>query len=269
MREKESLVVVIIAVVLVLLFIATMFFVTLIFYRNRKRKLETEARILNQAFDEEVLRAKLEMQEETFRHISQEIHDNVGQLLSIVSLNMNTITMENLKENIGESSGLLSRAIKDLRDISKSLNANYVSEIGLVAAIKQQVSMISKAGKLDIKINEQGDRVVLRDQKVLVIFRIFQELTNNIIKHAHAARVVIDIDNRNDHLHMTITDDGVGFVINGADGSEIPGGIGLANIAHRAKLIGATLDVRSEEKKGTSVTLRVPHDILTQSNEQT
>src|SRR5581483_9937456 len=108
-------------------------------YKKRKKEHSQEKQLMQNHFQQELLKTRLEIQEETFRNISQEIHDNIGQALSFVKLNLNTVdayNAENVKEKLNESKELLSKSIHDLRDIARSLNPDFLNEIGLANAIE-------------------------------------------------------------------------------------------------------------------------------------
>ena len=116
--------------VLALLFIA---FVSMA-AQKRKRMLHQQ-QLMKTAFEKELLETKLEIQEQTLRTISQEIHDNVGQVLSLAKLNLNTLDMNagDKQEKINRSIELVSKAINDLRDLSRSINGDKLSELGSVS----------------------------------------------------------------------------------------------------------------------------------------
>src|SRR6478735_7904839 len=115
------------------------------YYTNLKEKQE-----LQSSFQQELLKTRLEIQEETFRNISQEIHDNIGQALSFVKLNLNTVDPHNASvviDKLSESKNLLTKTIQDLRDLARSLNTDFVSEMGLQVAIEQLLQILDKTGQ--------------------------------------------------------------------------------------------------------------------------
>src|SRR6185436_14570695 len=118
-------------------------------YRKSYSKHLQEEKLLESYYQQELLQAQLEIQEQTLRTISQEIHDNIGQVLSLAKLNLNTMEIdkkEELQEKIVDSKKLVSKAIQDLRDLSKSMNTDNIEAIGLVRAIQYELEMIRKTG---------------------------------------------------------------------------------------------------------------------------
>jgi signal transduction histidine kinase len=225
-----------------------------------KNEIKKDILHIKQSIQNEIMRAQLEMQEQTLMNISQEIHDNIGQTLSLIKLNLNlTIDKTNgtIHERLLDSKELLSKAIQDLRDLTKTMNTNYISEISLTSAIEHQLRMIEKTGlyKIQFLVNGKTERYKLQNE--LLIFRIVQELLNNILKHAKATTITVSIQYSKDLLSITVLDNGIGFDVDKTIG-ESPNGLGLRNIIYRAKLIGGIIDIRSNPSSGTSTTLNVP-----------
>lgn len=215
---------------------------------------------LTMSFEKEILESKLEIQEQTMKNISQEIHDNVGQILTLVKLNLNTMTCEapnKLYEKINNSSELVGKAIQDLRDLSKSLHTDFITEMGLVKSIEYEFEMIKKAGNYKTVLIIEGEPSELPNHHELILFRMFQEVLNNIIKHAKATSVTAKLCFENDNLRMEISDDGAGFNVPSvlANGTN---GLGIKNMYNRAKMIGATFNITSEPHRGTHTEIFLP-----------
>src|SRR5688500_6182604 len=143
---------------------------------------------------QELLNARLEIQEQTYRNISQELHDNIGQALSLVKIHINTVDIDDsqaAREKLAESKNLLAKAIQDLRDISKTLNTDFINEVGLVKAIDQQLQLLKRTGLYSTELFLKGDIYNQEPGHELFIFRIVQELLNNIVKHAEATQIRI------------------------------------------------------------------------------
>ncbi len=208
-------------------------------YIHRQRQLQTE----------------IEIQEQTFQTISQEIHDNIGQLLSLAKLNLNTADIAN--DKIQQSKELISESIVALRDLSKSLNAELIKEIGLSKSIQRELSILARSGQYNTSVIEKGKPYRLDNQKELVMFRIFQETLNNIIKHSSAASVTVHLNYSPQCFELVISDDGIGFTAN-----KPVDGIGLRNMQNRAHIIGARLELKSAAGKGTVISLVLPASVV-------
>jgi signal transduction histidine kinase len=164
-----------------------------------------------------------------------------------------------LQQKIDDSKTLIGKAIQDLRDLSKSLNTDYVADMGLLQAVEYELEMIRKSGIYTTTLEVNGLSVKLEQQKELIIFRIIQEVINNIIKHAKASQIHIEASYYPTGLIITITDNGTGFdltPLNAAEGGKF--GLGLRNMHNRALLIGADFSITSTLHTGTAVTLTIP-----------
>lgn len=244
------------------LLIIAFIIIFIVIYQKRYQGFIKEKEDLQTGFQQILLESQLEIQEQTLQTISQEIHDNIGQVLSLAKLNLGTMDIhkpDQLQQKIDDSKGLIGKAIQDLRDISKSLNTDYVSEMGLVQAIGYELEMIRKSGAFTANLKTEGLPVKLEAQKELIIFRIIQELINNIIKHAKASTILIQLTYKPDTFSISVNDNGTGFdltPLNAGENSKF--GLGIRNIHKRAQLIGAHFSIASTLGAGTTVTLLLP-----------
>lgn len=234
----------------------------LIMYMRRKTKNMLEKQQMQSQFSQTLLQTQLEIQEQTLKNISQEIHDNIGQALSLAKLNLNTIPEINddaLQQKILNSKQLVSKAITDLRDLSRSLDTDYVQEMGLQRAIEYELEMIKKTGTIDTTLTVDGSLFRLDKQRELILFRIVQESFNNILKHAAARRIDVSIKYAETFFSLVIKDDGKGFdlqPLNKASSNSF--GLGIRNMHSRSKLIGADFSMNSTLGDGTEVKINLP-----------
>lgn len=236
-------------------------FIFLFVAENQRRKAvhQKEKKDIEIQFQQELLRAQLEIQEQTLKTISQEIHDNIGQVLSLAKLNLNTMEVdkrEELQEKIIDSKRLVSKAIQDLRDLSKSMNTDNIEAMGLVRAVEYELEMMRKTGyKTELNVN--GTAVRLEPQKELILFRIIQEVLNNIIKHAEASLVRTDISYDTYEIRISVRDNGKGFDVTPLNETSTMG-LGIRNMYNRTRLIGAAFEISSINGEGTAVSMAVP-----------
>ncbi len=235
------------------------FIVTFLFIHNRKQQINFKEK-------QALLQTQLEIQEQTLKNISQEIHDNIGQVLSLAKLHINTMSDASpaeLEEKINDSRQLVGKAIQDLRDLSRSLNTDYVIEMGLVRSIEYELGLIKRTGSFATSYTIEGKPYRLEQQKELILFRIVQEVLHNIIKHAKATAIDVLIVFDPQLFSLTVTDNGVGFDASQLEESNYTGfGLGIRNMQNRAKLINTEFTLNSTLEKGTSVQLTLP---ITQS----
>jgi len=231
----------------------------LLIYTRKQKKHQLEKLAMHNSFQQELLKTQLEIQEQTLHHISQEIHDNIGQSLSLAKLNLNTLDGDaesNREEKLRSTRDLVSKVIADLRQLSKTMNTEKIMAAGLVNALEQELAQLRRSGLFETSLRIEGQAVKLPPQKELILFRIVQESLNNIIKHAGAHAISIVANYETSQLVLMIKDDGRGFDPSEAR-DDMESGSGLRNMKSRASLIGGTLDI-SSNGYGTLVTITTP-----------
>jgi two-component system, NarL family, sensor kinase len=246
-------------IVLLTLVLFIIFFV-LVHYRKQAISQNIQKQMQSH-FQQELLRTQIEIQEQTLKTISQEIHDNVGQVLSLAKLNLATFpTLGELQSNkINDTKNLVSKAIIDLRNLSRSMFGDQLQEMGLAKAIDNELSIVHSTGLFDTSLSVGNNVRKLEPQIEIVLFRMVQEAINNIIKHAKATRIHIDIGYEPNQFHISINDNGKGFDLN--NNNQSSGGMGLKSIQNRAALIGATFNIESDKGKGTTLSLHIPNPV--------
>lgn len=251
MQAKEEVVFTIIVVILVLVFLAILFLVFITRNNTRKNKLLYENERIRKEFEKTLLDTKLEIQEYTLNHVSREIHDNIGQTLSLARLQLNSSEDISQLEMTDE---LLGKAIADLRTLSHSLNTNYIREKGFSQSLESLLQQFEKTGKYQTEFDNKAPNFYINDEHGIIVFRVVQEILNNITKHAHASKIKLSLCSTFGHQIINIEDNGCGFEV--ANSQNM--GIGLKNIYERVQIIGGTLDIRSEINKGTQIIISLP-----------
>jgi signal transduction histidine kinase len=234
----------------------------LVLYNRRQQKQEQEMARVKEMYENEVLQSQLEIQENTFKTISQELHDNIGQLLSVVKLSLSALPLE--KEHkahqlVHHSQEVLNKAIVDLSNLTKSLHTDRINDLGLADSIKFELYTLKNAGLVNVRFILTGTEFQLQEQKAIFLFRMFQEMLNNILKHAKATNVIVELTYQNDNTFvMKIDDDGIGFdVLQKTQSHRLSKGVGLKSISNRAKLIGAEININSKPGAGTSIIVKL------------
>ena len=259
-KESQEIIITLIAGTITLLLIGAWMISFLFLYRRRHRNHQLEKEQLRLSYERELLKTQLEIQEQTFRNISQEIHDNIGQVLSLAKLNLSTMDLSRpavLEQKIGDSKKLVSQAIHDLRHLSHGLSTDYIADLGLARAIEHELEMIKKSGDYETVFLQEGTSYSLDKQNELIIYRIMQETLSNIIKHAASQKIIIHLRYRPEEFTLTIIDNGKGFDLTPLTHNSTFG-LGIKNMHNRARLIGAGFQISSTLEEGTSVTIRVP-----------
>jgi two-component system, NarL family, sensor kinase len=252
-----------IGLILIALMMVTFIGLSFFQYRKRNRRHLLEKHFIQAQQAQALLQTQLEIQEQTLKTISQEIHDNVGQVLSLAKLNLKTLDMDTgvtKDEKIEKSVDLVSKAINDLRDLSRSMNGDKVADLGLRNAIDNELRIIENTGIMHTYLAIEGTPYILPAQHEMVIFRIVQESLNNAVKHSKATNINILINYLPSHCSITIADDGEGFDANHLEATQT--GIGLKNMQNRASLINAYFSIQSQPGQGTKVLIESANKTL-------
>lgn len=261
MRDPSTKVVILLFIVSTLLVMLLVGFILLILaiHRRKRQNFTMELEKVRTNFEKEMLKAELEIQEQTFQYISQEIHDNIGQFISLAKLQLNTLDLSNItlvREKVANSADMLTRALDDLRDLSRSLSSEIIRTRGLAAAIEMQIAQLKKLELPAVNYEVEGEYQFLDEQKEIFILRILQEAINNIIRHSEARRVDILLSYQEQQLSLSIRDNGRGF--NGSIVDRLNTS-GIKNMTKRARMIGAAYTIESVLGEGTTVRLSVPY----------
>jgi two-component system, NarL family, sensor kinase len=223
---------------------------------------QKEKEILKANFEKDILQAQLEIQEHTFSSISQEIHDNVGQILSLAKIQVELYLM-NLPGNapatrINEVKENIANAIANLRDLAKGLSSDRIMYLSIDETVAFELDKIEKSGVCHTQLLRNGSEQEISGQKKLILFRIIQESLQNILKHAAATSIIITIGYEPEVLSVTIADNGKGFDSEAV--MEKGDGLGFANIKKRAALAGGSAQISSRPGEGTVVHIRIPYE---------
>jgi signal transduction histidine kinase len=261
-QNQEIYVLILMGIALALLLVGFIF--TMLFlYQRRQHRQEKQLAHLKDQYEKEVLRSQLEIQEATFKNIAQELHDNIGQVLSVVKLSLSILPLEKehpAYESVQNSRQMLNKVIFDMADLTKGLHTDRIAQIGLVEAIRFDLDSLRRTGLLRVEFSVEGEEYPFEDQRAIFLFRMFQEMLNNILKHSQATQVniavIYSIDNK---FVLKVEDNGIGFdTEKKRTQATSSSGIGLKSMTNRAHLIGATIKIQSQPGKGTLITVELP-----------
>ena len=212
-------------------------------------------------FEAELIKTQMEIQEQTLQTIGTDLHDNIGQLLSLTSLTLNSIELDNpdkAQQKVDAAIELNLKSIKEMRQLGKLLHGEQLLKQGLEEAIRSEINWIEKSGRFAIAYNICGEKPLESNtDKDLILFRITQEILNNIIKHSGAGEITIKLDYPENGLRLQVIDNGEGFEID-----ELPEeqkGMGLKNIQKRAEIVGGTVFIQSKIGEGTCIDIFIPY----------
>lgn len=209
-----------------------------------EKKLAEEIRQKQQQITEAVITA----QENERSFLGQELHDNINPTLATAMLFIDSAIFDNDKRIhlMKESRGFINIALNEIRDLSKSLVPHPVKEISLKDSLTDMLNNIKQVNNHRVFAKfEDLDESLLSDKLKLTIYRILQEQVNNILKHAQAQTISIQLKQQEAALQLTIRDDGIGF-----DVSKKRDGVGLQNIISRTELFNGNVSINSTPGKG-------------------
>jgi signal transduction histidine kinase len=226
------------------------FFIT---YQKRMLKKQIELNETRAKQQEEILRNTISAQEKERKRIAQDLHDEVGAMLSVVKLNVGRIEKKSeesaAKKLAAETKTYLDEVIKQVRRISRSLLPPSLEKLGLYFALEELANWVNKADQLKITCWKSGEQFRFDNKKELAVFRIVQELLNNAIKHSGASEININTRfSPNNNLMISVTDNGKGFNLK----EKMNAGLGLKNLESRSQIMGSGFKMKSIPGKGTT-----------------
>ncbi|RTL54785.1 MAG: hypothetical protein EKK39_03695 [Sphingobacteriales bacterium] len=245
----------------VFLLVAFYIVVQVIAYARKKKKYEAEKNQMSQLFEQQLIQTKLEVQEQTLQNFSADLHDNIGQLLSLTNV---TLASVNIKEDakaatkIQVAQDLIKRSIKELRLLAKLYQGEKLIENGIAEAITQEVQWFQRNDylKVEFKNNLPDNFNLSHPYANLFVYRLVQECLSNIIKHADATEIFIFLGIKEGHLMLEISDNGKGFVYDEKNFQYT--GMGIFNMKQRIALLNGTMNIITREGKGTCIVFNIP-----------
>ncbi|KAA9338595.1 PAS domain S-box protein [Hymenobacter busanensis] len=218
--------------------------------RNRLATLATQAQLQRQ---KEVLSAILHTQEDERKRIAEGLHNGVGQLLYATKLHLEHKPVD--EEHRAAALGVLNEAIKATRSISFELTPNILEDFGLKTALEELCKRIPQQ-RLQVHLAVGELPTALPRVLETAIYRIVQELLNNVMKHAQARETFVYVEPAGRHIQVSVEDDGAGFDVETAVNQH--SGIGLTGIRNRVGLLGGQLTIRSQPGRGTTISIELP-----------
>ena len=246
--------IIILSSIILILFAGFLFLLALIFIR-RKNALLQEQISLKQSFEKELAESQLEIREETLRNISWELHDNIGQLMTLAKIQTQNAHQDPKK--IDEAAEIIGNALTELRALSKSINPESLNSRDILESLKLEIDRFNRLKFIDAQLNVIGENFEISSKDQIILFRILQEFFSNTIRHSQATQLTLKLTYSKDQLNITSSDNGTGFNVDG-----IADGIGLKNMKKRAELIGAKLNLDSTPNQGTTLKIDYPKNSM-------
>jgi two-component system NarL family sensor kinase len=242
-QGAEVLIISTILLVLIVVFLIVLFTI----FQRRKNHLLYEKAEEKKRFEREIAETQIEIREETLRNISWELHDNIGQLLTLAKIQLQNATPDNLTD-ISET---LTKSLNEIRALSKLINPEFINNINFKEAVTLEIERFNRLNFIDANLKILGKEKEIDQKHGIIMFRILQEFFSNTVKHAKGSKLEVKLHFKDEVLEIVAMDNGVGFNVNEVHKK----GIGLQNIQTRVKLINAKANLKSIPNKGTTLNI--------------
>lgn len=228
-------------------------------FQVRKRKLmhirETEK--LNEEHTQQILNTRLEIQTQTMQHIGREIHDNVGQKLTLASLYTQQLAYDNkapqVNDKIESISHILNESLAELRQLSRTLTDDSINRHDITELLQAECEKINGLKKSKVHFSSNKKNIPLSYQGKSILLRIVQEFFQNSIKHAACDSIEVVLRTDDTLLSLLMKDNGKGFDIDTIEDN----GIGLSNMKKRTALLQGSFGLQSSSE-GTTLLIEIP-----------
>lgn len=253
--EKNEVIIAVLIGTTVLILLAGFLLFFFIRYRSRKNQFIRERENLKKQFEQILLQSQIEVQENTFAELSRELHDNLGQLLVSTKalIAVTERSLPQMPETLIMAEETLSKAIYELRSISKSLDKEWLKQFDFIENMENEVKRINALQILQMNFTHP-QKILLQPEEQIILFRIVQEAIQNSVKHSEAKQIDINVSNSVSSLIVNITDNGKGF----SEAQLNSSGLGLKNMKHRTQLLGGIIEWNSFYGNGSAVIIKLP-----------
>ncbi len=231
-----------------------------IYYQRKQLKSQKEIQKMRILHQKQMLTNSLAVQEEVRRNISNDLHDEVGGLLSATKLSISVLSKfvdASLKDKIEHSKGLVMEALAHVRNLSRDLIPRTLQNFGIEVAVEEFIQKMEDATPVKFGFDSENLEERFDPNLELTAYRVIQELTNNALKHAGATNIDVKIKIKESELNITFKDDGKGFDLEKAALNK-ESGLGLGNIFSRLDVVDGVYNFSSEEGKGAEFDIKIP-----------
>lgn len=223
-------------------------------YNKKQQLYRKEIQLRELQFSQQLLQSQIETQENTMAAIGRELHDNVAQLLSSTKMliGFTQKKIDNTSEILVIAEQTLGKAIDELRNLSKSLSRDWLQKFDCIENLQAEIMRLNHANEICFKFTYTGSLLLCTDEQI-ILFRVLQESLQNIIKHARASEVKIEITQSVNSVAISVCDNGVGF-----SSENISKGLGIINMKNRVLSLNGTINWINLEPCGTGVLINIP-----------
>jgi two-component system, NarL family, sensor kinase len=252
MDDKELIFIIFSASITILLISMGLVLFLIFFVRTKNKNLKEHFKLKEQ-YEKELFAAQIEIKDQTLQQVGRELHDNIGQLLTVARIHIKGLQKTFDVDKLNEVNTITANALDELRKLSKILNrGGYERDAPLPELINHELTLIEKTGVIKAHLTIKGEQYSLDAEHEIICFRILQEFVSNALKYSGCENLFFELLYQPELFTFVIKDDGKGF-----NTDTIIKGNGLNNIETRARMIGATYQLNSQLGRGTNVTLQL------------
>lgn len=249
---------------LAMVIMAVFVIVFIIYYQRKRLEQEKNLRDVEKSYQRMLLDTALNSEEAERRRIAQDLHDDIGTMLSLTKLSLNQLYKNMNRDdsrsefNLHKAQSLVEETIIHVRRITRDLVPTTLEQFGLVAAIEEFIHRLSGNLSLTVHFQCDAENIPRLAPKVeLALYRIMQELVNNAIKHANCDEIEIDLHLDKGKLELQVTDNGKGLDVS-PEGTRQSEGLGLRNIESRLSVINGAVNYQKPGVRGLRARVQIP-----------
>lgn len=254
--EQKEIQLLVITLSFVFLTIIVFLFVLFFYFQKRKTAFLIEKMESDLRFQSELVKTQIEIKDQTLSEISKELHDNIGQILSVAIMQVNMYAHDPLRKMAthewNDLKGVLSKSLDEIRVLTKIMNRDNADRLDFTHAIALDFERIRKLKKIDCSFTLIGEFPEINSEHELIIYRIFQEAIHNVLRHSQSETIAMRVECTPKKITVQLIDKGIGFDTTGQNS-----GLGLHNMQLRSNLIGAQMTITSGFE-GTKIELDYP-----------
>jgi len=255
MNNTEVVISIVLTTLVILILVAG---VAIAFFISGRQRINQQIELAETRlkYEQELRKAETEISENMMERFARELHDNIGHLLTCMRITIENKKLDEpqLTETFEPIEGYLDDASEQLRQLSRSLNTDYISNIGLAEAIMIEVDRTQRLRRLQVHYQKNENSITISKNQQLMVFRIFQEMLHNAIRHSKAKNLHVVL-HTGEGFTLEVSDDGIGF--DPATVLRSPKASGLNNIIKRARIVDMECQVISSPGSGCRYMLQL------------
>lgn len=222
---------------------------------SERKMLEDELVQRERTRQKQIAQAAINAQEKERADVGRELHDNISQMLTSTKLFLDILKNKSPDDLLDRSIKNINTIITEVRNISRSLVPSGIGDLGLIASLNDLLDTIRIANIIEVEFYPDTEvETLINENYKLTLYRIVQEQINNVLKHAQATKIIVELFEDNNKIELVVTDNGKGF-----DPETVKKGHGLKNMQSRAELLNGTMEIKSNYGKGSKLKIHIPY----------